>query len=104
LNNPEEQEAQAQADTNPEPDPTAQAAALDQSWWGTGNAMRYFGAIDDEVSPKEAAEKGIKKLQKGHANATGWKLTIDDFDQQELCSDHDIFTFRLKCGWVSLAL
>jgi hypothetical protein len=35
---------------------------------------------------------------------TGWKLTIDDFDQQELCSNPDIFAFQLKCRCASLAL
>jgi hypothetical protein len=35
---------------------------------------------------------------------TGWKLIIHDFDQQELCSDHDIFAFQLKCRCASLAL
>jgi hypothetical protein len=49
-------------------------------------------------------EKRIKQLQKGHATTAGWKLTIDDFDQQELCSQHEIFNFQLKCRCVSLAL
>jgi hypothetical protein len=74
LNNPEA-EAEAGADANPGPDPTAQAMLDQSSWWDTGDATGYFGAIDDEVSPKEAVEKRIVKLKKGHANATGWKLT-----------------------------
>lgn len=49
-------------------------------------------------------EKRIEALQKGNVNATGWKLTIDDFDQQELCSEHEIFTFQLKCRYLTLAL
>jgi hypothetical protein len=58
LSNPE---TETEADANPEPDPMAQAM-LDQSWWDAGDAMRHFGAIDDEVSPKEAVEKRIEKL------------------------------------------
>jgi hypothetical protein len=84
-------------------DPIAQTI-LNQSWWDTGNAIRYFGAIDGEVSPTEAVENCITRLQRGHASATGWKLVIDDFDQQELCSQHESFIFQLKCRYVSLAL
>ena len=51
----------------------------------TGDAMRHFGAMDGEVSAKEVVKKRIEKLQQGHATATGWKRTIDDFDQQEFC-------------------
>jgi hypothetical protein len=63
LNDPAAQ-AQAQADANPEPDPMAQEAMLDQSWWDTGDATRHFGAIDDEMSPREAVEKRIKSSKK----------------------------------------
>jgi hypothetical protein len=66
------------------PNVTAEAI-LTQSWWDTGDAIRYFGAIDGEVSPKAAVVERIARLQRGYATATGWKLVIDDFDQQELC-------------------
>ena len=96
TNNPAVAEPQAQVEV----DPIAQA----QSWWDTGDAIRYFGVIDGEVSAREAVEKRIEILQKGYANATGWKLTIHDFDQQELCTDHEVFSFQLKCRYLSLAL
>jgi hypothetical protein len=79
-------------------------AILTQSWWDTGDAICYFGAIDGEVSPMEAVVERIARLQRGYTTATGWKLVIDDFDQQELCSRHEAFSFQLKCRYVSLAL
>jgi hypothetical protein len=85
--------------------PNANAnAILTQSWWDTGDAICYFGAIDGEVSPMEAVVERIARLQRGYTTATGWKLVIDDFDQQELCSRHKAFSFQLKCRYVSLAL
>jgi hypothetical protein len=92
-----------QTEANPNPNPIAQAI-LDQSWWDTGDAIRYFGAIDGEVSPKEAVKERIAQLQRGYTTATGWKLVIDDFDQQDLCSLHESFIVQLKCRYVSLAL
>ncbi len=88
---------------NDPPNSTADAI-LTQSWWDTGDAIRYFGAIDGEVSPMEAVVERIARLQRGYTTATGWKLVIDDFDQQELCSRHEAFSFQLKCRYVSLAL
>jgi hypothetical protein len=46
----------------------------------------------------------IARLQRGYTTAIGWKLVIDDFDQQELCLRHEAFTFQLKCRYVSSAL
>jgi hypothetical protein len=77
---------------------------LTQSWWDTGYAIRFFGAIDGEVSPMESVVGRIARLQRGYTTATGWKLAIDDFNQQELCSRHEAFSFQLKCRYVSLAL
>jgi hypothetical protein len=60
---------------------------------GHRDAIRYFGAVDGEGSPKVAVENRIEKLQKGYASSTGWTLVLDDFfDQQDLCK-HDIFNF-----------
>jgi hypothetical protein len=42
----------------------------------TGDAIRYFGAIDGEVSPKEAVVERIAKLQKGYTSATGGSLSL----------------------------
>jgi hypothetical protein len=70
-------------------------AILTQSWWDTGDAIRYFGAIDGEVSPMEAVVGRIARLQRGYTTVTGWKLVIDDFDQQELCSRHEAFRAEL---------
>jgi hypothetical protein len=87
-------EAVATAETRvrvqPNPTPITTQAVLDQSWWDTGDAIRYFGAIDGGVSPREAVQNRIEKLQRGYTTATGWKLDIDDLDQQELCSLHKI--------------
>jgi hypothetical protein len=94
-------ELEAQVEANL--DPIAQAI-IDQSWWDTGDAVRYFGALDGELAAKETVEKRIEQLKKGYSNATGWKRTIDDFDHQELCSKHEIFNFQLKCRYVCLAL
>jgi hypothetical protein len=87
---------------NPQ-DATAEAI-LTQSWWDTGDVICYFGAIDGEVSPKAAVVERIARLQRGYTTATGWKLVIDDFEQQELCSRHEAFTLQLKCRYVALAL
>ncbi len=100
---------QTEVDPNPiaqveaNPNPIAQAI-LNQSWWDTGDAIRYFGAMDGDVSPKEAVEERILKLKRGYATSTWWKLAIDDFDQQDLCSPHERFNFQMKCRYVSLAL
>jgi hypothetical protein len=48
-----------------------------------------------EVSPKEAVVERIAKLQKGYTSATGWKLVIDNYDQQDLlCLPHEISNFH----------
>jgi hypothetical protein len=108
-NNPDVETTDATAETRVEQvipigvNPIAQAIA-NQSWWDTGDAIRYFGAVDGEGSPKEAVETRIEKLQKGYASSTGWTLVLDDFDQQDLCSKHDIFNFQMKCRYLSRAL
>jgi hypothetical protein len=101
---PEQAEPPSVAVVANPPRNVAAEAILTQSWWDTGDAIRYFGAIDGEVSPKEAVVERIARLQGGYTTATGWKLVIDDFDQQELCSWHEVFNFQLKCRYVSLAL
>ena len=88
---------------NPRANPRAQAI-LDQSWWDTGDAIRYFGARHGEVSAKDAVSERIGRLQAGLSTATGWKRVMDDFDQQDLCSSHEAFNYQLKCRYVSLAL
>jgi hypothetical protein len=90
-------------ETRVEANPIAQAI-LNQSWWDTGDAILYFGAIDGEVLPNEAVVEIIAKLQQGYTAAAGWKLVIDDFDQQDSCLPYKIFNFQLKCRYVSLAL
>jgi hypothetical protein len=91
-------------ETRVEANPIAQAI-LNQSWWYTGDdAIRYFGAIDGEVLPNEYVVEIIAKLQQGYTAAAGWKLVIDDFDQQDLCLPYKIFNFQLKCRYISLAL
>jgi hypothetical protein len=70
-------------------------AILNQSWSDTtGDAIRYFGSADGEASPKESVVDRITQLQKGYTAATGWKLVVDDFDQQDLCLSHEIFNFN----------
>jgi hypothetical protein len=66
--------------TDPIVNPIAEAIA-NQSLWDTGDAIQYFGAVDGAVSPKEAVETRIEKLQKGYISSTGWTLVLDDFDQ-----------------------
>jgi hypothetical protein len=58
-----------------------------------------------EVTPKAAVVEIIARLQRGYTTgATGWKLVMDDFDQEEMCSRHEAFSFQLKCRYVSLSL
>jgi hypothetical protein len=84
-------ETRVEAETRVKANPIAQAI-LNQSWWDTGDAIRYFGAIDGEVLPNEAGVgERIAKLQQGYTAASRWKLLIDDFDQQDLCSPYEIF-------------
>jgi hypothetical protein len=78
--------AVVEAEVNPLAD-----AILNSSWWDTGDAIRYFGSANGEASPKESVVDRITQLQKGYTAATGWKLVVGDFDQQDLCSSHEFF-------------
>jgi hypothetical protein len=100
------QNVDASLDETPEatpPNPRAEAI-LNQTFWDTGDAIRYFGARDGEVSARDAVNERIAKLQIGLSTSTGWKRVVDDFDQKDLCSSHEAFNYQLKCRYVSLAL
>jgi hypothetical protein len=88
-NNPDAETTQATANPMDPIDPIVlnpiPQAIANQSWWDTGDAIRYFGAVDGELSPKEAVEKRIEKVQKGYASSTGWTHVLDGFDHQDLC-------------------
>jgi hypothetical protein len=69
---PEQAEPPSVVVVNP-PNVTAEDI-LTQSWWDTGDAIHYFGAIDGEVSPNAAVVERIARLQRGYTTATGgWR-------------------------------
>jgi hypothetical protein len=43
-------------------------------------------------------------LKQPLAGVHGWKLVVDDFDANELCSASDVFNIQMKSKYMSLSL
>jgi hypothetical protein len=46
----------------------------------------------------------MTRSQQPSAGAHGWKLVVDDFNANELCSATDIFNIQMKSKYMSLSL
>ena len=72
-----------------------------QSYWQSPEAARDFSEIGNEVEDGESlveiVEKQIKKLSQALTLAQGWKLVLDDFDTNKLCTEHDISVIQQRC-------
>ena len=58
----------------------------------------------DVMFPRDCVKERIERLKQPSAGAHGWKLVVDDFDANELCSATDIFNIQMKSKYVSLSL
>ena len=54
--------------------------------------------------PRDCVEERIERLKQPSAGAHAWKLVVDDFDANELCSASDIFNIQMKSRYMSLSL
>ena len=60
--------------------------------------------MEKQVTPKVAVETRIERLQSGYSTADGWKLLVDDFDQQDSCTRHEhFFSFDMSVHLTRLA-
>lgn len=90
------------------------AAILQKTYWDSLEAMKLFkelqGEKTNECTNEEddlvmaVIERRIGRLSKGIGMASGWKLVLDDFDQNDLCSAYNIFNVQLKCRYIAFAL
>ena len=54
--------------------------------------------------PRDCVEERIERLKQPPAGAHGWKLVVDNFDANELCSASDVFNIQMKSKYMSLLL
>ena len=76
------------------------------TYWESPEALRLFcpNILDEEDSALPVIQRRIERFKQGYATAEGWKLVLDDFDQNKLCSAFDIFNIQMKCRYVVAAL
>jgi hypothetical protein len=91
------------------PSPRATEIA-NQSYWESPEAHALFyeikkgvgvGDESDLMLPRDCVEERIKSLKQPLAGAHGWKLVVDDFDANELCSASDVFNIQMKLKYMS---
>ena len=79
-----------------------------ETWWDSPEAYRLFKEVaqnpDDTRSLQDIVEERMVRFQMGHTSAQEWKLLVDDFDNQSLCSAFDIHSIQMKCKYLALAL
>ena len=76
------------------------------TYWESPEAIRLFctstNIENDSALP--VVQKRIERFQRGFTQPDGWKLVLDDFDQNNLCTSFDIFNIQMKCRYVVMAL
>jgi hypothetical protein len=98
------------ADIKPSPRATEIA---NESYWESPEAHALFceikkgvgvGDESDLMPPRHCVEERIERLKQPSAGVHGWKLVVDDFDTNELCSASDVFNIQMKSKYMSLSL
>jgi hypothetical protein len=86
------------ADIKPSPRATEIA---NESYWESTEVHALFceikngvgvGDKSDVMLPRDCVEERIEQLKQPSAGAHGWKLVVDDFGANELCSATDIYS------------
>ena len=96
---------------NPIPPPvnvTPPPAIIHQSYFESPEAIRLFCTrqeIEDELV-EDARDSILSRIEKMTVmtNAMQWRSTVEDFDQNNLCTAHEIFSNQMRCLYISNAL
>ena len=87
------------------------AEILEESYWESPEAFKLFGLRNEEMDYVSEEDSVLTDLHQqndeltcGFGTATGWKDLLEDSDNDDICSQHDIFVVQNKCRYVSVAL
>jgi hypothetical protein len=74
------------------------------SYWTSGEAENLFGLVnkseeqeEEDLSLRDIMMERIGRMNAAFADANGWRSVIDDFDQNDEYSMHDIFDVQTRC-------
>jgi hypothetical protein len=57
-----------------------------------------------EINVKQHISNQIRLLRRAYLTADGWRSIVDDKDEADVCSKHDIFMLQIKAKYLSVAL
>ena len=63
-----------------------------------------MGDESDLMLPRDCVKERIERLKQPSAGAHGWKLVVNNFNANELCSASDVFNIQMKSKYMSLSL
>jgi hypothetical protein len=86
---------------------TATTATAVVSYWESGDARKLFApkalyGMDCDV--RRVVIERIGKLENINQNPVAWRELVDGGDQDDLCSEHDIFLIRQRSLYLACAL
>ncbi|KAI2490954.1 hypothetical protein MHU86_23613 [Fragilaria crotonensis] len=95
--------------TTNEPPPSSEAPIpyMMCSYWASGDSRKLFApksifGIDCDV--RKIVLDRIEKLERVVNNAAEWRTLVDGCDQDDLCSEHDIFLIRHRSMYLACSL
>ena len=81
-----------------------------QDYWQSPEAIALFVPPRtrhevplEDINVKEILRKAIIRLRKAYISLNGWRTILNDSDQTNMCSYHDIHTIQLKCRYLAQA-
>ncbi|KAI2499793.1 hypothetical protein MHU86_14674 [Fragilaria crotonensis] len=87
---------------------TAQEPSLQlSSYWESGDSRKLFAPklyYGTDCDVRKAVMDRIEKLEMVNSIAADWRTLVDGGDQEDLCSEHDIFMIRHRSMYLACAL
>ena len=77
------------------------------SYWESGDSRKLFAPklyYGTDCDVRKAVMDRIEKLEMVNSIAADWRTLVDGGDQEDLCSEHDIFMIRHRSMYLACAL
>ena len=77
---------------------------ISETFWDSPEAKCWFGCGEMFEIVENTMEKRIKQCKQAYTTSNGWRSIVEDNDQNNMCTENDIFNIRQKAKYVSIAL
>jgi len=77
------------------------------SYWESGDSRKLFAPkslYGTDCDVLKMVLDRIEKLEKVNSVAADWRALVDGGDQDDLCSEHDVFLIRHRSMYLACAL